>query len=143
MHRPILLAGFRTLPSQPCIYLAGCEALSDETADDAGDGRAIERSRVGTFQTPLDCVLEQGALVDLVEDFVHGGLGGRGTNPKLLHVLQHPAPAPAFDGRFESRRRERDPPIVERAIPGQTPDRLVDVVRLELAAGEAVPQLLA
>ena len=108
--------------TQPCIHLAGVEALRDETSNDAGHRLRIERSGGVMPQTAGDRVIEERRLVDIAERLIDRGSRRVLVDAELPHALQDaPPPAPAHRG-FESRRRHRHARIVERAVGRQSRD---------------------
>ena len=98
MHASILLVALGASFAEPRVDGVRIEALSDETANDACDGVAIQFARIGAFQPPVEGCLQKRRLVEVAEDLVDSRSRGFCTDAELLNLLQDPPPASPFDG---------------------------------------------
>ena len=89
------------------------EALTDQAADNPGDGLAIEFSRIGAPETTIERSLEQRGFVDVAEHFLDGGACGVGIDSQQLKLLEYAPTAAALDARAGSRGGKSNPPIVQ------------------------------
>jgi hypothetical protein len=115
--------------------------LTYEVTDDACTGFLVQVADRRALQATLQCSLEQRALIDLFEYFVNRFLGNPRIDPEALDRLDDAALAAPLDRCFETRKSDRHAAIVEGAIPSQAFHDGLDVIGVELAADQAVPEL--
>ncbi len=99
---------------------------------------AIERRAA---QAPFERLSEQGTLVDIGEHFGDSGFRDPSCDAERFEPPEHAPATVSLDVRLRACARERRPAIVQRSLPSQTHDSLVDIVGVELAAFEAEAHL--
>jgi hypothetical protein len=112
----------------------GCEPLAHEAADQARGGGAVEGAGVLALEAFRDRPIEEGGLVDVREDAVHGRVCDFGVDAERADLLEHAA-APAQANRpLEPGGCRRCPPVVQRAVPLQPCHDVVDIVGCKTAS---------
>ena len=112
------------------------EALRGQGANDAGAAALVEVADGVTAQPAVERPLEKLVFVNVLKDLADRLVGDVVADAGLPDLLDHAGAATMADAALHSRQSPGHAAVVERAVRRQAADRGVDVIGIELAAGE-------